>query len=164
MNVADAIKTKRAVREFVPQPLTEEDISAILNAGRRAQSSNNSQPWQFVAITNRETLTKLSECGNYAKHLAKAAFAVALIGTAENVDFDLGQAAAYMQLAAWDRGIGSCIASMWEPAKARAILGVPDGHSFDLAISFGYPAAPPAPKKGSKGRRTLDEVVRREKW
>jgi nitroreductase len=44
-----------------------------------------------------------------------------------------------MQLAAWDLGIGSCIASMWEPEKAKAILGVPQDLHFDVAISFGYP-------------------------
>jgi nitroreductase len=164
MNVSDAIRSKRAIREFTGQPVSEEDLAAILNAGRRAQSSNNSQPWRFVVITNRDTLTRLSECGNYARHLAGAAFAVALVGTAHEVDFDLGQAAAYMQLAAWERGIGSCIASMWQPDKARAILGVPEEYSLDIAISFGYPATPPVPKQGAKGRRTFDEVVRREKW
>lgn len=78
-------------------------------------------------------------------------------------EFELGQAAAYLQLAAGELGVGSRIASLWDADAARAILGVPPDMACDTAISFGYPAAPPAPpKKG--GRRALDEVVRRERW
>jgi nitroreductase len=165
MTVSELIRTKRAIRQFTDEPLPEEVISTILNAGRRAQSSKNTQPWHFIAIRDRETLQRLSKCGEYAGHLAGAPFAVAL--TASNADgFDLGQAAAYMQLAAWELGVGSCIASMWEPEKAKAILGVPDDQQFDVAISFGYPlhgreqSHPPRPN----GRKPFDEVVFWERW
>ncbi|HNT23814.1 MAG TPA: nitroreductase family protein [Anaerolineales bacterium] len=63
MNVSDAIRLKRAVRKFTPDHLPEEVIIAILNAGRRAQSSKNTQPWHFIAITDKEILKQLSECG-----------------------------------------------------------------------------------------------------
>jgi nitroreductase len=160
MTVSELIRTKRAVRQFTDEPISEEAIRSILNAGRRGQSSKNTQPWYFIAIRDRETLRHLSQCGKYAGHLAGAPFAIALIAsTAEG--FDLGQAAAYMQLAAWDLGIGSCIASMHEPAKAKAILGVPQDLHFDVALSFGYPLhsheQPQAPKPG--GRKSFDEVV-----
>jgi nitroreductase len=55
MDVSEAIRLKRAVRKFTPDPLPEEVIFAILNAGRRAQSSKNAQPWQFIAITDKAT-------------------------------------------------------------------------------------------------------------
>jgi len=96
----------------------------------------------------------------YAGHLAEAPFAIALIASTTE-GFDLGQAAAYMQLATWELGSGSCIASMWEPEKARAILGVPQDLHFDVAISFGYPLhgdeRPSAPNPG--GRKPFNEVV-----
>ena len=77
MNFSDAIRLKRAVRKFTPEPLPEETILAILNAGRRAQSSKNTQPWHFIAITDKAVLKQLSECGEWAGHLAGAAlFAV----------------------------------------------------------------------------------------
>jgi nitroreductase len=165
MTVSEVIRTKRAVRQFTDTPLSEEAIRSILNAGRRAQSSKNTQPWHFIAIRDRETLRQLAEFGAYAGHLAGAPFAVALVApTADS--FDLGQAAAYMQLAAWDLGIGSCIASMWEPEKARAILGIPQDLHFDVAISFGYPLPsreqPSAPLLN--GRKPFDEVVFWERW
>lgn len=163
MMVADAIRTKRAVRQFTDQPVPDEQIRAILDAGRRAQSSKNDQPWTFIIIRDRETLRELGTCGQYAGHLAGAAFAVALVSRVD-YSFDLGQAAAYMQLAAWELGVSSCIASMWQPERAKAILGVPQDQIFDTAISFGYAAAPPAPAAKPGGRRTLDEVVRWERW
>ena len=114
MTVSEVIRTKRAVRQFSDEPLSEEAMRTILIAGRRAQSSKNTQPWHIIAIRDRATLRQLAECGAYAGHLARAPFAVALIASTAD-SFDLGQAAAYMQLAAWDLGIGSCIASMWGP-------------------------------------------------
>jgi len=170
MNVSDAIRTKRAVRQFADRPLPDEAVRTLLNAGRRAQSSKNTQPWNFVAIRDKETLKKLSEYGKYAGHLAGAAFAVALVSpdpaTRWSIAFDLGQATAYMQLAAWELGIGSCIASIYEPEKAKALLGIPEGYFFDVALSFGYPlsgAAPPSVmRKG--GRRPFEDVVHWEKW
>lgn len=165
MTVTELIRTKRAVRQFTDQPLSEEAIRTILNAGRRAQSSKNTQPWHFIAISDRETLRQLAACGMYAGHLAGAPFAVALIASTAD-GFDLGQAAAYMQLAAWEVGIGSCIASMWEPEKAKAILGVPEDLHFDVAISFGYP--PPSHEQSHApkphGRKPFDEVVFWERW
>ncbi len=143
---------------------------AILNAGRRAQSSKNTQPWNFIAITDKPTLKALSECGAYASHLAGAALGVAIIhadpGEKFQLMFDIGQTAAYMQLAAWELGIGSCIASIYEPDKARNLLGFPQDMYLHIAISFGYPQNADLllrkPKIG--GRRPLEESIHWNKW
>ncbi len=170
MNTLEAIKLKRAIRQFVDQPLPDHSIHTILNAGRRAQSSKNSQPWNFIAITDKATLVALAECGASASHLAGAALGVAIIhpdpGEKFQLMFDIGQSAAYMQLAAWDLGIASCLASIYEPDKARIVLGFPDDLYLRLAISFGYPQdtllLTQKPKLG--GRRPLDEIVHWNKW
>ena len=170
MNVADAIRLKRAVRKFQDKPVPEDVIREILNAGRRSQSSKNEQGWQFIVIRDKAILKALSETGTYAGHLAGAALAVAILtpnpeGKFQDL-FDAGQAAAYMQLQAWELGVGSCIASIYEPEKARTILGFPSEWHLRIAISFGYPLdeeklfAPP--KKG--GRRSLEEIVHWERW
>jgi nitroreductase len=164
MTVEEAIRTMRAVRQFTDQPLADEDITAILNAGRRAQSSKNTQPWQFVVVRDRETLRQLAATGTYAGHLAGAALGVVLVGGGPDA-YDMGQATAFMMLTAWERGIGSCIASIYEPEQARAILGIPDDQTVRWAISFGVPAQETAtapPRKG--GRRPLDELVHWERW
>ena len=152
------------------QKLNKSDIETILNAGRRAQSSKNTQPWRFIAIQDKEILKKLSEMGTYAGHLAGAALGVAILtvdpDSRWSVMFDAGQAAAYMQLAGWDLGIGSCMATIYEPEKARKLLGFPEEFHIRTAISFGYPldekliSAPP--KKG--GRESFDDVVHWNTW
>jgi len=170
MNVADAIRLKRAVRKFQDKPLPEEVVHAILNAGRRSQSSKNEQTWHFIAIRDKSILKALSECGQWAGHLAGAPLAVAIL-TPEPTEkfqtmFDAGQAAAFMQLAAWELGVGSVPASLYEHEKARKILGIPPELHVRIALSFGYPLEEEklsaAPKKG--GRRSLDEIVHWDRW
>jgi nitroreductase len=170
MNVSDAIRLKRAVRKFQDTPLPEYIVTAILNAGRRSQSSKNTQTWQFIAIGDKKILRALSQCGEWAGHVAGAALCVAILTPDPNakfqIMFDAGQAAAFMQLAAWELGVGSCPASIYEAEKARAILGFPSEWHLRIALSFGYAteeetlSAPP--KKG--GRMSLDEVVHWDKW
>jgi len=170
MNVSDAIRLKRAVRKFQDKPLPDEVIRAILNAGRRAQSSKNEQSWHFIAIRDKGILKALSQTGTYAGHLAGAALAVAILTpdpTAKfQTMFDAGQAAAFMQLAALELGVGSVPASIYEEEKAREILGFPPEWHLRIALSFGYPLQEEKltaePKKG--GRRSLDEIVHWERW
>lgn len=164
MNVLDAIRKKRAVRQFRDQPVPDEVIRQILDAGRRSQSSKNTQPWSFVVVRDRQTLQALSKTGTYAGHLAGAAFAVVLVGAQESrwSDFDLGQACAYLQLAAWELGVGSCIAALHQEDDAKALLGIPAEASAYAALSFGYAAENWQPNKG--GRKPLDEVIHWEKW
>ncbi len=170
MEVAQAIRTKRAVRQFADRPLPEDALRAILNAGRRAQSSKNEQTWHFIAMRDRSILRSLSECGKWAGHLSGAALGVAVLipdpsGKFQTM-FDAGQAAAYMQLAAWDLGIGSCLASIYDIEKARKVLGFPADLDLHIALSFGFPADAAqitnAPKRG--GRKPLDELVHWDKW
>ena len=170
MDTLEAIRLKRAVRAFTELPIEQPEIITILNAGRRAQSSKNSQPWNFVAINDKVILQGLAGCGINASHLAGAALGVAIIhrepGEQFQLLFDIGQCAAYMQLAAWEIGIGSCLASIYDPDKARQVLGFPTELTIRFAISFGYPqdmdilARPPR----SGGRRPLEQIVHWNKW
>lgn len=162
MEVLEAIRTKRAVRHFSNRPVPDEVIRTVLDAGRLAQSSKNSQPWQFIVLRDRDRLSQLAKCGTYALHLAGAAFGVVL-GSSTSWAFDLGQAAAYMQLAGWSQGISSCIATLHDAGCARTVLGAPAEWNVQMALSFGYAAEAPGPSRSS-GRLALDKVVRWEQW
>lgn len=162
LSVHAAIAAKRAVRSYRDEPVPEPVIRAILDSGRRAQSSKNSQPWVFIVVQEREQLRKLTGTGLYANHVPNSAFTVVLVAPATN-EFDLGQAAAYLQLAALEHGVGSCVIVLHDHDAARAILGVPPELSCRWAITFGYPAeALGAPKLG--GRKPLSEVIRDEHY
>ncbi|MGD0806009.1 MAG: nitroreductase family protein [Anaerolineales bacterium] len=170
MNVAKAIREKYAVRVFLPAPLPEDVVGRILRAGRRAQSAKNSQPWHFVAVRDRATLEQLSRTGRYAGHLAGASLGVVIVtpdpAQKVTIAFDAGQAAAYMQLAAWEEGVGSCLASLYEPDEVRRILGIPAEWQAYIAISFGYfdPKLQPPSGVLNPGRKPLDEIVHWDRW
>ena len=162
ITVTEAIRAKRAVRAYRAESVPADLIRVILSAGRRAQSSKNDQPWTFVVVTEREQLQRLSSAGTYTAHMPTSAFTVVLVAPAA-YEFDLGQAAAYMQLAAVELGIGSCVTTLQDNAAAQAILGVPPELSCRWSITFGYPAEAPAPLKAG-GRRPLEELVRYERY
>lgn len=170
MTAYDVIRAKRAIRKFTDQPLPDEVANTILNAGRLAQSSKNLQERMFIAIRDRETLQAVATCGEWAGHLAGAAMGVAILTPDPNIKFqlmfDAGQSAAYMQLAAWELGVGSCLASIYDGEKARSILGFPAEWHLRTAISFGYPtpeALAPRPAK-PEGRKEFEDVVLWDHW
>jgi nitroreductase len=172
METWQAINSIRVVRTFTDQPLEPEHLERILNAGRRAASSKNEQTWAFIVVTDRDLLRELTAVGRYADHLAGAAAAIALVGADDNdrhtrtIMWDLGRAAQNMVLAAWELGIGSVPATAHNYKVAARLLGLPDGRRCDFLLSFGYPADPSkltAPNKPG-GRRSLDEVVRENRW
>jgi nitroreductase len=171
--VWEAVRTRRVVRRFADRPLEEGHLQRILDAGRRASSAKNLQRWEFVVCRDRAHLDELAAVGPWAGHLAGAAVAVALVtpdprgpDAPLSILFDLGQAAANMMLVAWELGIGSVPATVYEGGLARRLLGYPETHHCEYLISFGYPADPTdleAPPKAG-GRRPLDELVHRERW
>lgn len=167
------VRSKRAIRRFADQPLAPDHLERILHAGRRAHSSKNQQRWAFIVCRDRAHLQELSAVGPYSGHLAGAAVAVALV-TPEprmaaaplSVMFDLGQAADSMMLVAWELGIGSVPATVYQHDLAQRLLGYPDGQHCEFLLSFGYPAEPGDLKRPLKagGRRPMDELVHRERW
>jgi nitroreductase len=173
VTVWDAVRTRRAVRVFADRPLAANELDRILQAGRRAGSSKNLQRWAFILIRDRATLRQLAEVGPWAGHLAGAAVGIALVtpdpASADaplSVMFDLGQAAENMMLVAWELGIGSVPATVYQHQLARTILGYPDDRHCEYILSFGYPADPSAltapPRSG--GRRPLEAMVHQERW
>lgn len=173
MNVEEAVGRLRVVREFRDEPLGDDDLRAILQAGRRAGSSKNSQRWQFIVVRDRERLKQLAGAGPYAGHVAGAALAVALVTPDPRADraplsvvWDLGRAAQNMILVAWTRGVGSAPATVYEHDLCREILGYPAGQHCEYVLSFGYPADATdltRPRRAG-GRRALDELVHEERW
>ena len=171
--VWNAILRKRAIRAFADRPLAPAHLERILNAGRRAGSSKNSQRWAFIVCRDRAHLRELSVVGPWAGHLAGAAVGIALVTPDPtsteaplSVMFDLGQAAENMMLAAWELGIGSVPATVYDHDLARRLLGYPADQHCEFLLSFGYPADPAklsAPNR-TGGRVALAEIVREERW
>jgi nitroreductase len=170
MDVDEAIRAKRAIRRFASTPVPDDVLRRILHAGRRAQSSKNTQPWQFIVVRDPERLRALSRLGQYADHLATAAAAAVIITPDPkqrwSILFDAGQAAAYLQLAAWGQGVGSCLATIHDADQARNLLRFPADWEAHVALSFGYPAEPAEMTRPLRpgGRKPPEELFHYEEW
>jgi nitroreductase len=165
--------SRRVVRRFADRPLDPEHLERILHAGRRANSSKNQQRWAFIVCREREHLRQLGKVGPWAGHLAGAAVGIALVTPDPSkthaplsVMFDLGMAADSMILTAWELGIGSVPATVYDHELARELLGYPEDHHCEFLLSFGYPADASALTRPLKagGRRPLGELVHEERW
>ncbi len=172
METWNAINTVRAVRRFSQRPLEEAHLERILHAGRRAGSSKNQQRWAFVVARDREHLRELSRVGEFASHLAGAAAGIALVTpeatghTRDSIMWDCGRAAQNMVLAAWELGIASVPATVYDHALAAKLLGLPPDRRCDFLLSFGYPedeSKLTAPNRAG-GRASLEELVHEERW
>jgi nitroreductase len=169
MQTWEAITSRRNVRSFAGRPVPAADLDQILEAGRRAPSSRNWQPWDFILVTDRDQLTELAKTGPGAGHAAGAAAAIVVIGPAgdnpfRRAQFDLGQAVMALTLAAADLGVGSCHAGVADLALARELLGFPGDRDWAFFLSLGYPAGRPLAPVHHPDRRPFDEVVHRGRW
>ena len=171
METWDAIRARRNVRQYTERSIERADLERILEAGRRTPSSLNWQPWTFVVVTERRQLAELAGVWQGAGHIATSAATIALVA-AEPADamhrdwleYDLGQATAYLMLAATDLGIGSAHAAVRDQEQARRVLGFPDGHLAPYLVALGYPADRPLRPIAHPKRRPFDDVVRWGRW
>jgi nitroreductase len=171
METWDAITSRRNVRSFEDRPLPAEDLNRILEAGRRAPSSRNWQPWDFVVVTDRDQLVELSKVWPSGAHVAGSAATVAVIlprfeeaRQREIAQYDIGQASMAMQIAAADRGIGAGHSAVADQELARQVLGFPEDRYAAYLLDFGYPADRPLRPIRNPDRRPFDEVVHWGRW
>jgi nitroreductase len=171
METWDAIRARRDVRQFTDQPISDADLTQILEAGRRAPSGLNRQPWDLIVVTDREQLAALAALWRDAAHVAASAATVVLVAPvaesepqARSIRFDLGQLTMSMMIAAAGLGIGSGHAGAGDSDQVRALLGFPDDRECTLMIAFGYPAHGPLSPLTKLARRPLEEIVHRGTW
>jgi nitroreductase len=171
METWDAIRSRRNVRAYTDQPIERTDLERILEAGRRAPSSMNWQPWHFVVATDREQLVELAKVWQGAKHVAQSSATIALVAADPEdarhrdwLQYDFGQATANMMLTATDLGIGSGHSAVRDQQHAQRVLGFPDGYFCAYLIALGYPADRPLRPLVNPNRRPFDEVVHWARW
>jgi nitroreductase len=171
MEAWDAISARRNVRQYTPEPVSEDDLNRIAEAGWRAPSASNRQHWTFIVVTDKDQLQALSTVWRGAGHIAQAAAAIALVipqtddDHSREVDrYDLGQATYAMMVAAADLGVGTGHAGVGDQEAARTILGVPADHDVAYLIGVGYPADRPLRPIARPNRRPIAEVVRHDHW
>jgi nitroreductase len=167
----DALRARRNVRQFSDRPVPDEALDRILDAGRRAPSAGNWQPWDFVLVTDTAQLAELAKVWQGAKHVAGAAAAIAIVAPEPQderqsalLQYDLGQATYAMTVAAADLGVGTGHAAATDQDLARTVLGFPDDRFLAYVLSVGYPSDKPLAVLKRLDRRPFDEVVHRGRW
>lgn len=171
METWDAIRSRRNVRQYTNQLIARQDLERILEAGRRAPSSMNWQPWNLVVVTDREQLVELAKVWQGGGHVADSAATIALVAAAPEdamhrdwLQYDFGQATANMMLTATDLGIGSGHSAVLDQEQAQRVLGFPDGYFAVYLIALGYPADRPLRPLVRPDRRPFDEVAHWDRW
>jgi nitroreductase len=171
METWDAIRARRNVRVFDDRSLADADLDRILEAGRRAPSSRNWQPWDFVLVTDRSQMPELAKVWRAAAHVAGAAAVIVCLGPVlddarqkEWLQYDHGQATMSMAIAAADLGIGSSHAAVADQGLARSLLGFPEDRFAVSLLSLGYPGERPLVPLRRPNRRPFDDVVHRGRW
>ncbi|HYN87267.1 MAG TPA: nitroreductase family protein [Ardenticatenaceae bacterium] len=175
MDTFETIRKQRAVRAYADRDITDAQLLQVLDAGRRAGSAKNRQPWHFLIVRDRARREALARCGRYASHLPQTPVVIAIVMPGEGYwdGVDAGRAAQNMMLAATSLGLGSCIATLHDAACARQILGLPSELNAQLTIGLGVPASeePTAEERQFLervlplgGRRPLSEMVHYERW
>lgn len=171
METWDAYRARRNVRQYDDRPLPADVLDRIVEAGRRAPSAFNVQPWDFVTVTGREALEQLATVWRGAGHVARSAATVVVTTPLQDdadrarwAEFDLGQAVMAMAVVAADLGVGSAHAIVGDQERCRAQLGIPDDRRCAYLLALGYPAGAPLQPVERLDRRPADEVHHRERW
>lgn len=160
MDILDIIRSRRSIRQYTPDPVSEEDINKILEAGRWAPSASNSQPWKFIVLRSREARKRLADTVAWAGFLSQAACGIAVVvdETASTHPVEDGAAATQnMLLEAHSLGLGACWIGVYggaREANAKKALNVPPDERLISIIAIGHPAESP-----HKTRKPLAELV-----
>ena len=166
MEVFDCIRRRRTIREFKPDPIPEEVLHKILQAGRWAPSSSNSQPWHFVVVQNPDTLKRLGEIATQGPFVANAPLIIAVVmENAPRPQLDAGRTIQQMELVAWSEGLGTCFVGVRQEEQQRAIkelLGIPAELELITVMPYGYRVT--GTRRSGTPRKPLSEMVHRESF
>lgn len=172
MNLLEIMRKRRSVRTYTGEPVSEDQVTKILQAGLLSASSRGRRPWEFIVIRNQETLKKMSECRIMgSKMLASADCAIVVLGDEEKTDVwieDCSIAMANMHLMADSLGVGSCwIQGRLRKASEertteeylRELLKFPVNYRLEAILSLGIPEKHP---EGYELDKLQTEKIHRE--
>lgn len=169
MEVFEALRTRSSVRDYLPNPLTQEELARLQEAALLSPTSLNLQEQLFYFITDKAVLDRIAqgmvevsrerEEWDYLERLrqrdGKVFFGAPLLvviaaNEANNyTDVDAGAAAQSLCLAAKSLGLDSVIMAAPDrvftgvrEAEYNALIGIPKGYHFAIAVALGHAAKP----------------------
>ncbi len=149
----DLLKARRSIRNFQDREVEKEKVDIIQKSALLSPSSRARRPWEFIAVTDKEKLKKLSMCRDHgSQFLEGAPLGIVVVARPDVCDVwieDSSIAAVIIQLTAQDLELGSCWIQVRErfhsenqtaESYIKGILEIPDEYSVECIIAIGYPA------------------------
>jgi nitroreductase len=171
MRLATLIRSRRSIRAFTAEPVSESLIRELVELANWAPSAGNLQARDFISVRNAEVRRALARAADQVE-LENAAAVLVVCTNARRIGkygvrgrelFAVQDAAAATEnflLAAHDSGLGAVWMGSFDEDDVRKILGIP-GYARPVAlVAVGWPAENPAPPK----RLPVTEVLHREHW
>ena len=169
MDAMDAILTRRSIRAYTTEPVSDQAVEQLLRAAMAAPSAGNQQPWQFVVIDDRATLDAIPKFHPYSAMLTQAPLAVVVCGDVASAEMpeyweqDCSAATENLLLAAHALGLGAVWLGVHPEADrvsaTRELLGLPEGVLPLCVVSLGHPAE----HKGPADRYEVSRM-HRNRW
>lgn len=171
MEVMEAIRTRRSVRKYAPDPIPDEKLDIVLEAARLAPTACNYQPFKLIIVKDDATRQRLIEACAGQKFIAEAP--VIIVGCAfedkayqrqagsySSFAIDLSIVFDHITLAAVDQGLATCWIGAFDEQSVRDVVGVPQNVRVVALTPLGVPADDPA----MPPRKDIEELVCHEKW
>jgi len=160
MDAIEALKTRRSIRSFRPDPISEEILRELVDCARLAPSGNNVQPWEFIVVRDSKMRRALADLAEHGRFIAEAPACIVVAARETKYYLEDGSAATQnLLVAAHALGLGACwVAGDKKPYAERvlSLLGVPKGYKLVSMVAVGLPAEG-QPLRSSK--RSLAEVL-----
>jgi len=171
MKFFDVIKTRRSIRKYKSDPVSDEDIEYVLNAARLAPSAKNRQCWKYVVVKDKKTIKKIARSRPESEEWIKETPVIIVVcanpdesSHREGKDIylvDVGISFEHLILAARDRGLGTCWIAGFDEKTVKDAIRVPEKIRVVAFTPLGYPAE----EKGEvTNRKSLKEIIFYEKY
>jgi nitroreductase len=169
MKFSELVVARYSVRAYKPDAVPEEMLRAVLEAARMAPTAANRQAFQLIVMKTAGRASELQKI--YGREwFTQAPLVICACGLPKENwvrrdgknynDVDVAIVMDHLTLAAADVGLGTCWIGAFDPDAAREVLGLPAEVEPVAFTPLGYPADEPRPKQ----RKSLDELVRYERW
>jgi nitroreductase len=169
VDVFEAIRSRYSVRGYKADPVSEELLGKVLEAGRQAPTAANRQPFRVIVVHVKGREEELARVYGRA-WLLQAPLVLAVVAVPGEAwrrmddkpydEVDATIAMDHMVLAATALGLGTCWIAAFDPVAARKVLGLPDDVELVAITPLGYPDK----ARADTDRRPLEDLVRYERW
>jgi nitroreductase len=169
MALIPQIENWQSIKQFSDEKIDGEALNRILEAGRKAPSAKNRQPWRFVVVDDKTTRSKIEAAAFGQEHVGQAPVIIAACTT--NVDYrmpngqwsypiDLTMAVSFMMLQASAEDLGSCVITTYDEQEVKDILTVPYSMRVVMLLLVGKAGEKPFPTQ----RKPLKRIASYNHW